>query len=468
MRRYRIAEAYERQRAIIPPQMAAVTPSGDRTRGFTRVQWVICAIASIGFLFDTYELLMLPLIVRPALTDLISARPDSPEFNTWVGIIFYAPAIAGGIFGMLGGYLTDRLGRRRVLVWSILLYAISAFGAAFASSIWSLLVFRCATFVGVCVEFVAAVAWLAEMFADPVDRERVIGYTQACASLGGLLVSAVYYWIVTFAGSLPPVWGGHEPWRYMLMSGLIPAIPLIVARPFLPESPIWREKRTAGVLRRPSVAEIFRPRFRRTTVVTAVMVACAYAASFGANLQMPRIVTGLEEVRAMSTTAREQTVGTVQWLQELGGLAGRVALAALAVRIAARRRLIRLFLVPGVAVMPLVFFFAATRSLRLVEYGVFVAGFVTVGQFSFWGNYLPRMYPTHLRGTGESFAANIGGRMIGTGGALITARLAAAMPGASASEQLALAAGTVGVSSFLVGLVASAWLPEPEGAQLPE
>src|SRR5438094_1736379 len=158
MRRYRIAEAYGRQRAIIPPQMAAVTPSGDRTRGFTRVQWVICAIASIGFLFDTYELLMLPLIVRPALTDLISARPDSPEFNTWVGIIFYMPAIAGGIFGMLGGYLTDLLGRRRVLVWSILLYAISAFGAALASSIWSLLVFRCATFVGVCVGFVAAVA----------------------------------------------------------------------------------------------------------------------------------------------------------------------------------------------------------------------------------------------------------------------------------------------------------------------
>ena len=231
---------------------------------------------------------------------------------------------------------------------------------------------------------------------------------------------------------------------------------------------MWREKRNAGLLRRPRIAEIFRPPFRRTTVVTALMVACAYAASFGANLQMPRIVTGLSEVRAMSATAREQTVGTVQWLQELGGLAGRVALAVLAVRIVGRRRLIRLFLVSGVAVMPLVFFGAATKSLRLVEWGVFVAGFVTVGQFSFWGNYLPRMYPTHLRGTGESFAANIGGRMIGTGGALVTARLAATMPGSSAAQQLAFAAGAVGLSSFLVGLAASAWLPEPTGTQLPE
>src|SRR6476660_1212864 len=105
-----------------------------KTAGLTGTEWLICGIAAIGFAFDTYELLMLPLIVRPALTELIAARRDSAEFNTWVGVLFYVPAVAGGIFGMLGGYLTDRLGRRRVLVWSILLYGVSACGAAYASS----------------------------------------------------------------------------------------------------------------------------------------------------------------------------------------------------------------------------------------------------------------------------------------------------------------------------------------------
>jgi MFS family permease len=443
-------------------------PPFERRTRLTGLQWAICAIASIGFAFDTYERLMMPLIVRPARMDLITAGPESAEFNTWVGIIFYVPAIAGGIFGVLGGYLTDRLGRRRVLVWSILLYAVSACGSAYATSVGVWLILRCATFVGVCVEFVAAVAWLAELFPDPVERERVLGYTQACASFGGLMVSAAYYGIVTFAGSLPAVRGGHEPWRYMLISGVIPAIPLMLARPFLPESPMWREKRSAGALRRPSVTELFRSRFRRTTVVSLVMVACGYAASFGANLQVPRIVPGLAEVQAMSRIAREQTIGSVQLLQELGGLTGRIALAVLAVRIVSRRRLIRLFLAPGVLVMPLVFFFAATRGLRLIECGTFVAGFVTVAQFSFWGNYLPRMYPTYLRGTGESFAANIGGRMIGTGGALVTAELALAMPGGSATAQLAFAAGAVGVCSFVIALVASAWLPDPSGYELPE
>jgi MFS family permease len=431
------------------------------------VQWVICIIAAIGFAFDTYELLMLPLIVRPALMDLITAPPDSAEFSRWVGIIFYVPAIAGGIFGLLGGYLTDRLGRRRVLVWSILIYGVSACGSAYSSSIVAWLIFRCATFVGVCVEFVAAVAWLTELFPDPIQRERVLGYTQACASLGGLMVSAVYYGIVGIASSLPAIRGGHEPWRYLLISGLVPAIPLMLARPFLPESPVWTARRAAGALRRPRFAELFRPRLLRTTIVTTVMVTCGYAASFGANLQVPRIVPALPEVAVMSRVVREQTVSTVQLLQEVGGLAGRITLAVLAGSLIRRRRLIRLFLVPGVLIMPVVFFVAPRYGLRPIEWATFAAGFVTVAQFSFWGNYLPRVYPVHLRGTGESFAANIGGRMIGTGGALVTSELALAMPAGLPASRLALAAGAVGTGSFLIALLASTWLREPE-VELPD
>ena len=66
------------------------------------MKWLICGIAAIGFAFDTYELLMLPLIVRPAVMELTTAVPGSVEFNTWVGILFYVPAIVGGIFGLLG------------------------------------------------------------------------------------------------------------------------------------------------------------------------------------------------------------------------------------------------------------------------------------------------------------------------------------------------------------------------------
>src|SRR5262245_46090811 len=253
-----------------------------RPRPMTRTQWLICIVASIGFAFDIYEILMLPLIIRPALLELGGLAPGTPAYAAWAGRLFWVPAIAGGTFGFLGGYLTDRLGRRRVLVWSILIYAFSAFAAAFSTNIWQFLIFRCTTWIGVCVEFVAATAWLAELFSDYKQRERVLGYTQAMSSVGGILVTAANWLSAQFATSLPAIHGVHEAWRYTLISGVIPALPLIFIRPFLPESPAWQQKRAAGTLRRPSVAAIFSPELRLTTIITTLMFAMSYGAAFGA------------------------------------------------------------------------------------------------------------------------------------------------------------------------------------------
>ena len=447
--------------------MATVHPTTAVTR-LTWLQWLICVIAALGFAFDSYELLMLPLIVRPALIELLGVPPTSPAINDWVGILFYVPAVAGGIFGLLGGYLTDLFGRRHVLVWSILLYGFSAFAAGYAPSVEWLLFWRCCTFVGVCVEFVAAVAWLSELFANPQQREQVVGYTQAFGSIGGLMVTGAYYLVVTYGHALPMVRGGHEAWRYTLMSGVIPAIPLIVIRPLLPESPIWQQKKRAGTLKRPSFGELFQPQFRKTTIVTTVMMACAFAAAFGAVQQMPRIVPGLSEIRTLPRTAQEQAVSAVQSFQEFGGLAGRIVLASLAVIIVGRRRLLHVFQIPGLILLPLLFLSAPTISLTLVQWGTFLVGFATIAQFSFWGNYLPRVYPTYLRGTGESFAANVGGRMIGTCAALVTTQLVGAMPGGTPPTKLAYASALVGTTVYLVGFAASFWLPEPKQEELPD
>jgi MFS family permease len=476
-------------------------------------------MAAIGFAFDIYELLMLPLVVRPALLELVGsqAAPGTPLFQMWVGRLFFIPAFAGGIFGLLGGYLTDRLGRRRVLTWSILIYAFSAFLAGFSNSIWMLLVLRCTTFIGVCVEFVAAVAWLAELFPEPRQKERVLGYTQAFSSIGGLLVAIVNGLAVQYAAELPavhpPGWlmGGagavlnpHAAWRYTLMSGLIPAIPLMIIRPFLPESPVWREKLMAGTLKRPSLAELFSPQLARTTIVTTIMFACSYGAAFGAIQHIPQIVPGLSEVRAKADAAvqaaarqdpsilenpqaQQRVRGPIEQkvaaeytkMQEIGGLIGRVLFALLAVRIVSRRSLLRCFQGPGLLLVPVVFWWFLTTENRhffnidlnaillgelpvtTVSLGVLLAGLFTVAQFSFWGNYLPRVYPVHLRGTGESFAANIGGRMFGTSFAWVTATAAPYMVGETAPLRLTYTAACVGLFVYAVGFAASFFLPEP-------
>jgi hypothetical protein len=123
---------------------------------------------------------------------------------------------------------------------------------------------------------------------------------------------------------------------------------------------------------------------------------------------------------------------------------------------------LRVFQVPGLVIVPLVFFWPAVHDLQWLRIGVFVAGLTTVAQFSFWGNYLPRAYPVYLRGTGESFAANIGGRMVGTSFAMVTAQLANVMPGAGPPAKLAYAASAVALFVYAAGLLASFWLPEPK------
>src|SRR5262245_26895301 len=190
--------------------MATVVSRDQSAPRLTLLQWTICAIAAIGFLFDSWELLMLPLVVRPALAELLHVAPTSPAINDWSGLLFSVPAIFGGVFGLLGGYLTDLFGRRRVLVFSILLYALSALASGYATSVQALLFWRCCTFVGVCVEFVAAVAWLAELFPIPRQREAVVGYTQAFGSIGGILITGAYYLIVSRAAQFPAIYGAHE------------------------------------------------------------------------------------------------------------------------------------------------------------------------------------------------------------------------------------------------------------------
>jgi MFS family permease len=485
-----------------------VTAASPSTIRFTATHWLICAIAAIGFAFDIYELLMLPLILKPALLALggVDANgaplltPGSPAFTSWARTLFFLPAICGGIFGLLGGYLTDRFGRRRILTYSILLYACSAFAAGFATSLTQLLICRCLVFVGVCVEFVAAVAWLAELFPNPLQREKVLGYTQAFSSLGGMLVAIMNRLAAGYALSLPAIHGNHEAWRYTLISGVIPALPLILIRPFLPESPEWERKRQAGLLKRPSIAELFAPGLIRTTVVTTLMVAASYGIAFGAIQQLPQILgapqTGHQQILAVGQAARDKAMaqaesekkplppdaklkaiagnatdeaiaGVLTW-QEIGGLVGRIAFAMCAGIIVSRRMLFRMFQIPSLILVPLLFWWMSTNlqadSLQWIRIGIFAAGFFTVAQFSFWGNYIPLVFPLHLRGTGESFAANIGGRILGTAAAWLTITFAQSTPPNAA--RIAATAAIVAGGYAVVGLLLSFFLPEPKGGTL--
>jgi len=547
------------------------------TQRFTTTQWLICLIASIGFLFDTYELLMTPLVGVPAIAELLQVPANNPIVTKWIGNLIWLSALCGGVFGLLGGWLIDRFGRKRIMAASIFVYSLSPVAAAMSTNLGWFIFFRCTTFIGVCVEFVAAITWLAELFPGKRRKEIVIGSTQAFASVGGLLVTGVNVWVITHASTLPAlplpeIFNAHGAWRYLLFTGLLPAMLIAFLLPFVPESQIWRERRQAGTLKRPSFGELFAPELRRVTLVTALLSACAYAAAFGALQLTPlRIAPGLPELaeqrkalkplrdeatrlngqfaaalpafrlavadvpglaelaaqrartrmaqraarkaenkeqlavlgarfsqletnlitlteskpdarkavverekilkqlgdnrdqQAPADTAVKARANTIQLYQEFGGLAGRILLAALLLVAITRRNLLRLFLVPGVVLFPLTYWVLYHESAPAMQYGIFFCGLMVVAQFSYFGEYLPKVFPLHLRGTGGSFATNVGGRMIGTSAAFLTTNLIAPIVGGKTTfDQVATAAGIAGTTVFFIALGATFFLPEPK------
>ncbi len=489
-------------------------------KNFSTVTWLIIVIASIGFLFDTYELLMTPLVAAPAIAELLKVPLNNPLVTAWVANLLWISALCGGIFGLMGGWLVDRFGRKRIMAISIFVYSLSPFCAAYAPNLPVFVFFRSTTFIGVCVEFVAAITWLAELFPDRRQREKWLGITQLFASLGGVLVTAVSIWISANIKELPTfglplALGGDLPnsWRYLLMTGIFPAIPIALLLPFVPESQVWKERRAAGTLRRPSFAALFSPELRRVTIVTAILSACAYGVAFGAlQITVARVTPGLPEMKPQAVElkplqkeakelntalnalskddpGRAAVLGqikanfikqkphndkikeysdTVQLHQEMGGLVGRILLAVLVIMGLKRVILLKIFQIPLLIMVPLTYFvfFGTGGTTFLWAYAL--CGLLTVGQFSYFGEYLPKVFPMHLRGTGGSFATNVGGRMVGTSMALVTTNFVAPMVAGTGAVVLpmhiAAAAGYVATTIAAIAFVTGFFLPEPKEA----
>jgi MFS family permease len=483
------------------------------TSRLTAAQWLIIIVASLGFLFDTYQLLMTPLVGPAAISELLKVPLSNQAVSDWMGNMLWFTALSGGVFGLLGGWLTDRLGRKFVMALGIFVYSLSPVAGAFSQSLGVFIFWRCATFVGVCIEFVAAITWIAEVFADKAQKEKWLGITQLFASLGGVLVTAVSLWIGTHGKDLPHfgmpmALGATDPssWRYLLLTGIIPAALIALMLPFVPESQVWRERKRAGTLKRPSFGALFSPELRRVTLITAGLSACAYGIAFGALQLTPgRVAPGLpnlaEQRKALlplvveakklnaafdatqpNTPERKTALAPIianskaqkpimdkvkevgsetQFYQEMGGLVGRIALALLVIAGIGRRLLLRMLQAPGVLILPLTYFMLYKQDAAVFSWGIACAGFVVMSQLSFLGEYLPKVFPLHLRGTGGSFATNVGGRMIGTSAAFLTPKLALMFTG-SPYDQMARAAGWVGFGIAIIAVILGLFLPEPK------
>jgi len=73
-------------------------------------------VAAIGFLFDTYELLLLPLIAAPAIAEILQVPANNPIVTNWVGRLLWLAALSGGVFvnALLLALATTKLTERHL------------------------------------------------------------------------------------------------------------------------------------------------------------------------------------------------------------------------------------------------------------------------------------------------------------------------------------------------------------------
>ena len=278
---------------------------------------------------------------------------------------------------------------------------------------------------------------------------------------------------------------------------------------------MWKDKKIAGTLKRPSFAALFSSELRRVTIVTTILSACAYGIAFGAlQVTVARVTPGLPELKAegaamaalkktdMEISAKLKAPGLddaakaarkadmkanfdkqkpvnskikamsdkLQFHQEMGGLAGRVLLACLLIWGISRVKLLKVFQIPALVILPVTYFVLFKDGGDAFMWGYAVCGLVTVAQFSYFGEYLPKVFPMHLRGTGGSFATNVGGRMVGTCMATLnTSWLAPMLAGGALAVKpmhVAMAAGYIATAMAVLAFVVGFFLPEPKSEEV--
>ena len=180
---------------------------------------ITSALAGFLFGFDT-------VVISGAEQKIQSLWGLSPELHG----VAMAAALYGTVLGsLLGGWPTDRLGRKATLLWIGVLYVISAVGCAFATGVGSFIAARFIGGLGIGISTVAAPLYISEI-APPAYRGRLAGMFQ---------FNIVFGILVAFASNALLAGIGENAWRWMLGVAALPSIVYTLMCFGIPESPRW-------------------------------------------------------------------------------------------------------------------------------------------------------------------------------------------------------------------------------------
>ena len=386
------------------------------------------AASTLGYAMDGFDLLILGFMLKPISAELGLSGAEAGSLVTWT----LGGAVAGGVvFGML----SDRVGRIRVLTWTILIFALFTGLCALATGYRDLLVYRTLAGLGLGGEFGIGMALAAEAWPAPL-RARVSSYVGLGWQAGVLLAALATPLLLPRIG-----------WRGMFALGLVPALVSFLVRRAVGEPEGFLAHRpAAGWL---ASLRLLVKDWATVKLSFALFVLCSVQnfGYFGLMIWLPSY---------LSTRFGYGLTQSALWtaVTILGMAAGILLFGQLADRVG--RRPVFLGYQAGAAVMVLVYSQLTDPTALLI--GGAVMGLFVNGMLGGYGALMSELYPTAARATAQNVLFNLG-RAVGGFGPLAIGSLAAAY---SFSAAIALLATIYGLD-----MIVTCWLiPERRGAAL--
>jgi len=220
-----------------------VTPE-SRQAGNTTYVFLVCVVAALGGLLFGYD----TGVINGAIGPLKAHFTLDAKWAGWAtGCALLGCALGAGA----AGALSDRFGRKKVLIFGAVMFLISAIGTALPRTITVFILFRIIGGIGVGAASISSPMYIAEISPARM-RGRLVSVNQFAIVSGFLVVYFVNYFIALQGDEL---WNQQLGWRWMFGSESLPAVLLLVLLFFVPESPRWltkqgRSKEALGILTR--------------------------------------------------------------------------------------------------------------------------------------------------------------------------------------------------------------------------
>jgi MFS family permease len=401
-----------------------------------RVFWT----CSAAWALDSMDALVYSFMIPTLMVAFGMSLLEAQTINT-------ANFVSAAIGGWVGGLLCDRFGRARLLQVTILWFSVFSFLSGFAQNYEQLMFYRVLQGLGFGAEWAVGAVLLGEIIA-PAHRGKAVGTVQSAAPIGTGLAALL-------AGPLVAVLPAEYGWRVVFWIGILPALLVFFVRRADDDSEVYLEtrRRLKAENRKVHALAIFSPKVLRITLLTALLAIGIQGAAYSVSNYLSVF---LQNERGLSA----KVAGIYILINSAGGFFGAQTNAWFSDRYG-RRRMFRMF-GAGFVVMASFYLLAplGNSAWTLLPAGL-VYGFFQFGLYASFGPYFTELFPTEIRGSGQSFAYNLGRAMSG-----LVFTLPVAMIARHYEVDISVGMLVMALSGIVLAVIATLMLPETAGRDL--